>query len=121
RVWISSKIDWLVDRHFGTAGRAIPAAEVDDAPDSGIVFETDYGDARGVIAWAFGLGDRARILGPPELVEEARQRIDLIVERHSTGPEVAPRVTRSQATPPAAAQSDADSKRETPIRPERFA
>jgi proteasome accessory factor BC len=118
RVWISPKIDWLVERHFGKAGKILPAAEVDDAPENGVVFETEYGDARQVIAWTLGLGDRARILGPPELVDEARQRLDLIIERHSTGPEVAAPAKRSASAP---VVTEVDSKRETPIRPERFA
>jgi proteasome accessory factor C len=120
RVWVSSKIDWLVQRHFGQAGTVVPASDVDEAPDNGIVFETDYGDARQLISWALGLGDRARILGPPELVEEARKRLDLVIERHTTGPEVAARATRKPVVAVAAA-AEADSKRETPIRPERFA
>src|SRR5256714_409445 len=33
RIWISSKIDWLVERHFGHAGRTVPAAEGDHLPD----------------------------------------------------------------------------------------
>src|SRR4051794_20832949 len=120
RVWVSSKIDWLVERHFGQAGTILQAADVDDAPDTGIVFETEYGDARQLISWALGLGDRARILGPPELVDEARTRLDLVIERHSTGPEVAGRATRAQAAA-VAVPVEVDSKRETPIRPERFA
>ena len=26
RVWISDRIDWLVERHFGHAGEIVPAA-----------------------------------------------------------------------------------------------
>ena len=118
RVWVSSKIDWLVQRHFGHAGNVLDPAEVDDAPDEGIVFETEYGDARQLASWVLGLGDRARILSPPELVEEADDRLKLVVDRHSSGPEVAKPVQRKVA--PTAA-SDGDGKRETPIRPERFA
>ena len=120
RVWVSSKIDWLVERHFGQAGRVLDAAEVDEAPDDGIVFETEYGEPRQLVSWALGLGDRARILGPPELADEADERLRLVIERHSTGPEVASPVERS-ASDAAVAPSDADGKRETPIRPERFA
>jgi proteasome accessory factor C len=126
RVWVSSKIDWLVQRHFGKAGTVVDASEVDDAPSDGIVFETEYGDARQLIAWALGLGDRARILGPPELVEEAGKRLDLVIERHRGAPELAATVPRSAAAVANGAVSAADldpvdSKRETPIRPERFA
>ena len=54
RVWVSSKIDWLVQRHFGHAGTVLDPAEVDGAPDDGIVFETEYGDARQLVSWALG-------------------------------------------------------------------
>ena len=49
---------------------------------------------------------------------EADERIELIVERHSSGPELAA-ATRRKAEPPE--ETDSDGKRETPIRPERFA
>src|ERR671926_448559 len=72
RIWISNRVDWLVERHFGHAGEILDAAEVDDAPDDdGVVFETDYAEPRQVVSWALGLGERARVLAPPELVEEA--------------------------------------------------
>jgi proteasome accessory factor C len=119
RVWVSSKIDWLVQRHFGHAGTVLDAAEVDGAPDDGIVFETEYGDARQLVSWALGLGDRARVLGPAELIEAADERLKLVIERHSGAPDIAKAVKRKAAAAPVA--SDADSKRETPIRPERFA
>src|SRR5215217_7200573 len=120
RVWISGKIDWLVQRHFGHAGRVLDPGEVDGAPDEGIVFETEYGDARQLVSWVLGLGDRARILSPDDVVAESDERLRLVVERHSSGPDVAKPVKRKPAAAPVAA-SDADSKRDTPIRPERFA
>src|SRR5918911_1013542 len=64
RIWLSDRIDWLVLRHFGHAGTVTPAAEVDDAPDDGVVFETDYASARQMVSWVLGLGERARVLGP---------------------------------------------------------
>jgi proteasome accessory factor BC len=113
RVWISSKIDWLVERHFGHAGRTEPAPDGD-----GVIFETEYADSRAVLSWVLGLRERARILEPPELVDEAAERLALIRERHSTGPEVAA-ATRKKAEP--AEEPDTNGRRETPIRPERFA
>ncbi len=121
RVWVSDRIDWLVERHFGHAGRAVPAAEVDDAPEDGLVLETEYADARQIISWVLGLGERARILAPPELAEEAAERVALVVERHENALEPAPvKRSRRQA---ARREPDADSngKQEAPIRPERFA
>src|SRR6059036_1218128 len=70
RIWISDRIDWLVQRHFGHAGAVTPAAEAEDAPDDGVIFETEYANGRQLIAWVLGLGERARLLGPPELVGE---------------------------------------------------
>ncbi|MEA2405387.1 MAG: proteasome accessory factor, partial [Thermoleophilaceae bacterium] len=118
RIWLSDRIDWLVLRHFGHAGKVTPASEVDDAPDDGVVFETEYANERQMVSWALGLGERARVLGPPELIEEADQRMRLVVERHANPPELAAAKRRS------AAQADvpeSNGKRETPIRPERFA
>src|SRR5918911_1714758 len=66
RIWISDRIDWLVLRHFGEAGGVTPAEDGD-----GVVFETEYADSRQMVSWVLGLGPRARILDPPDLVEEA--------------------------------------------------
>jgi predicted DNA-binding transcriptional regulator YafY len=118
RVWISDRIDWLVERHFGHAGELIPAAEVDDAPAEGIVFETPYAESRQLIAWALGLSDRARVLGPPELVEEVEERIELIAERHAGEPVLAP---ARRAKPQPARDGDSEGRSEAAIRPERFA
>src|SRR4051794_6638387 len=116
RIWISDRIDWLVQRHFGQAGKVIDA-------DDGVIFETEYANSRQLLSWVLGLGERARVLEPPELVEEAEERIKLIVERHSSAFEPAAKAARSSASPGADAMADSTSngKRETPIRPERFA
>ena len=120
RVWLSDRIDWLVERHFGHAGRISAAAEADDAPDDGVVFETEYADSRQVVSWVLGLGERARILGPPELGEEAAERLALIVERHENALEPAP-ASRAKRPEPQRDHPDPDSRQEAPIRPERFA
>ena len=39
-----------------------------------------------MISWALGLRQHARIEGPPALVEEARERIDKIVDLHRGEP-----------------------------------
>jgi proteasome accessory factor BC len=110
RLWLSDRIDWLVLRHFGHAG------EVSEREDGGRVFETDYADPRQIISWVLGLGPRARILGPPELVDEARERLELLIERHANPPSLAPSVERSPR-----AEDDGGGKPDSPIRPERFA
>ncbi len=109
RIWLSNRIDWLARRHFGHAGEV---TEVDD----GVIFETDYANARQMVSWVLGLGEHARVDGPPELVEEWRNRVELVVERHSEPPELAKEVK------PKVEEVEEDEDRESsPIRPERFA
>src|ERR671914_1588987 len=76
RIWLSERIDWLALRHFGHAGEVTHT-------DDGVEFETEYAESRQLISWVLGLGPRARIIDPPELVEEAEERMRLIAERHS--------------------------------------
>ena len=82
RIWLSDRIDWLALRHFGHAGEV---TQVDD----GVIFETDYANARQMASWVLGLGEHARVEGPPELVEEARERLETLIERHTEPPELA--------------------------------
>jgi proteasome accessory factor C len=114
RIWISDRIDWLVQRHFGKAGKVVES-------EDGVIFETEYANSRQLLSWALGLGERARVLEPPELVEEADERIRLIVERHASGFEPASQTRRRSGADPAEAESSSNGRRETPIRPERFA
>jgi proteasome accessory factor BC len=118
RIWAGPQIDWLVERHYGHAGNVIPAAEVDDAPSDGTVFETEYGDERQIVSWVLGLGERARILGPPELNERAADALRTIVERHSEPLDLAAPAKRQPAQ---RAEPDTNGKGESLIRPERFA
>ncbi len=107
-VWVSDDVAWYVERQFGAYG------ELRDN-----VFRTAYAVPRLLISWALGLRRHARVEGPPELAEEARERIDRIVELHRGEP---PALT---AAPPAApADADANGRArggEGTIRPERFA
>jgi proteasome accessory factor C len=119
RIWLSNRIDWLVLRHFSHAGEVRDAADVDDAPDDGKVFETDYADDRQMVSWVLGLGERARVLGPPELVDATNERLEKITESHLNMPELAAARRRSAAAP--ADSESSNGKRETAIRPERFA
>ena len=118
RIWVAPQIDWLVERHYGHAGTVTPAAEVDDAPDEGTVFETEYGDERQIVSWALGLGERARILGPQELNDRAAESLRTIVERHAEPLEHAAAARRQPAQ---RAEPEANGKGESLIRPERFA
>ncbi len=69
-VWISRRIAWQIERHFGRYGEIRPfEGDAGDSDDR--LFATAYANSRQVIAWALGLGENARIVGPPELVDRA--------------------------------------------------
>ncbi len=125
-VWISGRIAWQIERHFGRYGE-IRAAGDDDDPGARL-FITPYANARQLIAWTLGLGENARIVGPPELVAKLRERVALLVERHTGEPQVADALTHIEATDagsPGEGRSDgedsAGSRADAAIRPERFA
>ncbi len=111
RIHLSDRIDWLALRHFGHAG------EVTEAEGGGVTFETDYADSRQMLSWVLGLGEQARIEGPDELAAEARERLELVIERHAQPPELAKATRTRRATQ----SEDDDDGRDSPIRPERFA
>jgi proteasome accessory factor BC len=110
RIHLSNRVDWLALRHFGHAGEV---TETDD----GVVFETDYADSRQMVAWVLGLGEQARIDAPDELADEARERLELVIERHRQALEPAAPVRTKREREP----DDEDDGHESPIRPERFA
>jgi proteasome accessory factor C len=123
-VWISSRIAWQIERHFGRYGEVR-----EDGTGGDRVFTTPYANARQLIAWVLGLGENARILGPPELAGEARERLELLIERHTGAPQVAAELAAAST-----AEADHDGERperepesenghhaEAAIRPERFA
>jgi proteasome accessory factor C len=101
----------------------------------GKVFVTTYANSRQLVAWVLGLGENARIIGPPELEAELAERVALIIERHSGEPDFA--TLDSQQSPPldghepinatpagrTPSRSEADNghQSEAAIRPERFA
>jgi proteasome accessory factor BC len=117
-VWVSNRIAWQIERHFGSFG------EIREADDDGArVFITPYANSRQLIAWVLGLGEHARVLGPPELVEELRERLALLVERHTGEPEIAD-VVPTSSQPAHSESGGVDGNGHQPdaaIRPERFA
>jgi len=113
RIWLSERIAWLVRRHLGPE-----VGSVVEEGDDGVVFETPYGDARRLIAWVLGLGERARILEPAELADQAEELVRLVAERHAEPIELAPAIKRK---PQEEEEDDDSGKRESHIRPERFA
>ncbi|HWC26661.1 MAG TPA: WYL domain-containing protein [Solirubrobacteraceae bacterium] len=120
-IWISERIAWQIERHFGRFGEVQPAGTSGD-----VVFATPYADRRQLAAWTLRLGEHARVLGPPELEREVAERIELLHERHRGGalelaPPVAP-AAGEQADGAGSGSGDGAARRtETPIRPERFA
>jgi proteasome accessory factor BC len=128
-IWISSKIAWQVQRHFGRYGELRPA---DDG--SGSIFVTSYSNARQLIAWVLGLGDNAHVIAPAELSAELRERVHMLAARHAVDPEEL-LATQEQELPGAPEESSAPAGAEdddaadeldgfgadAAIRPERFA
>src|SRR6476659_1903218 len=90
QIWVSDRIAWLVERHFGRHGEITPA-------DGGVLFTTLYASARQMAAWALSLGEHVRIEGPPELVDEIAERVALLGERHAGEPQLADEVPRADA------------------------
>jgi predicted DNA-binding transcriptional regulator YafY len=118
-VWVSDKIAWYVERQFGAYGEMV-ASESDS--EGGRLFRTDYALSRLLVSWALRFGDDAHIVGPPALVDEARERIDAIIDRHRG--EAFTSVAAGRAPGAAAADGDGDGRArggEAGIRPERFA
>jgi proteasome accessory factor C len=112
-VWISERIAWQVERHFGRFGTIRPAE--DGSGD--MTFTTEYASVRQLAAWALRLGEHARILGPDELVTEVAERVELLHERHTGELDLAAVLPAGEAEEVA----EPVAKRETAIRPERFA
>ncbi|MEA2276216.1 MAG: proteasome accessory factor [Solirubrobacteraceae bacterium] len=113
-VWISDRIAWQVERHFGRFGSIAPA-------DGGVLLSTDYASARQLAAWVLSLGEHARVEAPRELVDTVAERVALLAERHEGEPQLAEPVPAAPGDDEAEAPPDTNGKRETPIRPERFA
>ncbi len=130
-VWIGQRIAWQIRRHFGRYGE-IRGAAAEDADPGDRVLVTQYANSRQLIAWALGLGENARIVGPPELVTELRDRVGLLIQRHTGEPQVADELEPDGATLAAGSTGQADRDGLDPdesnghhpdaaIRPERFA
>jgi proteasome accessory factor C len=104
---LGERIAWQIERHFGRYGEIQPVADGSGEPDGrggldsrggldgheGLdshegdrLFLTPYGSARGIISWILGLGENARLQGPPQLLSELERRVELIERHHSEGP-----------------------------------
>ncbi|HEU4657221.1 MAG TPA: WYL domain-containing protein [Capillimicrobium sp.] len=115
-IWISERIAWQIERHFGRFGR------VERHADGSIAFHTEYAVSRLLATWVLGLGEHARVVAPAELADEVAHRAATIAERHEGAFEIAEPVRRPVPEAEAAnGAGGAASKREAAIRPERFA
>jgi len=112
-ILVADRIAWQVERHFARYG------EFRDTED-GALFVTPYANSRLLLSWVLGLGEHARLTGPPELVEELAERVELLERRHDGDPELA-EATGVVTPPPEPEPIDADGRRDAAIRPERFA
>ncbi len=131
QVWISGRIGWQVERHFGRFGSVAPADG--RGGDEGIVFTTDYANSRQLASWVLRLGEHARVLEPEALRAEVAERVELLADRHEGELELAPAGPQPGELPAsangaanglaaAAARAEPnETKREAAIRPERFA
>jgi proteasome accessory factor BC len=126
-VWISGRIAWQIERHFGHYGEFRAAG-----PERDRIFLTAYSNSRQLIAWVLGLGEHARVIGPPELLDELHERLSALVERHTGEPDVGePEAVAPPPRPPAEANGGGDARAldsdanghqsDAAIRPERFA
>jgi proteasome accessory factor C len=112
---IAERIAWQLDRHYGRYGEA---RAIDGSDDR--LFLTDYSSPRQLISWLLGLGEHARLLGPPELVAELERRVELIVERHAHSPAVG-QSTTAEAPVSSNGASETNGRADAAVRPERFA
>jgi proteasome accessory factor C len=135
-VFLSERIAWQIERHFGRYGDIVPAEEDGRAPGD-MLLSTSYSSARMLVSWVLGLGEHARLLGPTELSEELNKRLALLEELHSGTLELAdsvPPIEESSIAPATrqggasaaragrrAAAAERDTQGEAAIRPERFA
>jgi predicted DNA-binding transcriptional regulator YafY len=88
-ILLSERIAWQIERHFGRYGEVRAAAEGEHGAREGEgdrVLETPYAVPRMVVSWVLGLGEHARLLGPPELTEELARRLELLERRHTESP-----------------------------------
>ena len=119
KIFLRERISWLVERDFGTYGEIRAAKAADGAPGKGHVFETEYASARQMVAWVLHWRQNATVLEPPELADEAGERLEMLTARHSGDFDVAE--TTRTVPPPSGRTSRSNGRSESSIRPERFA
>ena len=116
-ILVSERLAGQVERHFGRFGEIRKADSENE-----MLFTTPYASSRMVISFVLGLGEHARIAGPPELVAETEERIALIQQRHDGEMELADALPSTTADGEDGAEAEEiDTRPDVAIRPERFA
>src|SRR3954452_19676453 len=113
-VWISERIAWLVERHYGRFGSFAPAQD-------GVLFSTTYASARQLACWALSLGEPAAVEGPADLVEIVAERVARLAELHESEPLLAAAAAAAPVEEMPDELVEGNGRRESAIRPERFA
>jgi predicted DNA-binding transcriptional regulator YafY len=125
-ILLGERIAWQIERHFGRFGE-IAAVEEHGAHSGDRLLRTTYSNARMIISWVLGLGEYARLIGPPALVEEFDRRLAAIEELHAQPIELAatlppPEEPTSQGrSGRGGGSAEREAQPEAAIRPERFA
>ena len=116
-ILVSERLAWQVERHFGRFGEIRKADSENE-----MLFTTPYASSRMVISFVLGLGEHARVAGPPELVSETEERIALIQERHDGELEMADILPNTSSNGEDGDEpEEIDTRPDVAIRPERFA
>ncbi|MEI7691929.1 MAG: WYL domain-containing protein [Actinomycetes bacterium] len=116
-ILVSERLAWQVERHFGRFGEIRKADSENE-----MLFTTPYASSRMVISFVLGLGEHARVAGPPELVTETEERIALIQERHDGELEMADILPNTSSNGEDGDEpEEIDTRPDVAIRPERFA
>jgi proteasome accessory factor C len=122
-IFLRERIAWLVERDFGRHG-TFRKSKRGEGNGRGVVFETEYASGRQLISWVLSWRENAALLSPPELAEEANERLELLRNRHVEEFGVAKTISRplAEGTGRRNGTSRGSSGRsESVIRPERFA
>ena len=128
-VLLHERVAWQVERHFGRFGEIV-AVDEHDGHGGDRLLRTSYSDARMLVSWVLGLGENARLIGPPELVEEIGRRLAALERSHARSPVLAEAAGGGAAAGADRANGagkarggggERESAGDAAIRPERFA
>lgn len=115
---VAERIAWHVERNYGEYGT------IERQEDGSVLFTTDYSSDRQLASWVLRYGGNVTVLSPESLTRTVADRVQLLAERHAgAAPDLPDRVGRRHngQRPEEEDPAPANGKRETPIRPERFA